>query len=71
MFQYFNDRHTSILMGIIFAILIYFLFIQKVTYHGVNSNKIKNKIYKIDGKCYKFIPRVHICPIITSMSQHM
>lgn len=39
-------------------------------YHGPNSNNIKKKIYKSkDGRCYKLIPIVHICPISLSMKK--
>jgi len=36
---------------------------RKKTYSGPDSNIIKNNIY-IDsgGKCYKLVPKVHICP---------
>lgn len=28
---------------------------------GPNSNIIRNKIFNVDGKCYKMVPKVNIC----------
>ncbi|ARF10804.1 hypothetical protein Hokovirus_3_77 [Hokovirus HKV1] len=28
---------------------------------GPNSNIIRNKIFNVNGKCYKMIPQVNIC----------
>ncbi len=69
MFWQLNDEHISVLMGVLVAIIIYFIFIRNVIYHGVNSNKIRNRVYHLNGKCYKLDPIIHICPISVSMMQ--
>ncbi len=69
MFWHLNDKQISVLIGVIVAIIIYFIFIRNVIYHGVNSNKIRNKVYNLNGRCYKLDPIIHICPIRVSMMQ--
>ena len=59
------DLITSILFGIIVAIIIFYLFIKtdKIVYRGPNSKDIKNKIFKDlkNDKCYMFEPKVYLC----------
>lgn len=61
MLEMYSDILSSIVLGIIFSILIYFLFGFNIKYHGPNSNIIRKKIYKVDDKCYMLEPIVHIC----------
>jgi hypothetical protein len=53
------------IIGIVFAILLYYIFIFKNIYHGPNSNIVKTKVFFNKNKniCYKFIPKAHICPL--------
>lgn len=52
----------SLIIGFITGCFLYYLlFHNSITYHGEDSKKVCNKIYKIDGKCYKFYPKVCIC----------
>ena len=57
----------SFIIGFIIGFIIYTNF-KKCKYHGPNSKDIIGKIYKVNGKCYKFIPVVSICPISVSMN---
>lgn len=55
MFIYIFSLILSFIIGL-------FLF-QKKDIHGPNSNKIKEKIYKINNKYYQFTTEICICPI--------
>ena len=64
--------YLLILSEIIIAILLGFMFYTYIikyiiiTFfihkHGLNSNEIRKKIYEINGKYYKFIPKMCVCP---------
>jgi hypothetical protein len=58
----------SFIIGFIIGFIIY-KNLKKCKYHGPNSKDIIGKIYKKNGKCYKFIPVVSICPISISMKK--
>lgn len=53
----------SILFGFFVAFLLFITTHKFYEYRGPNSNEIKKNIYKLNDKCYKFVPVVHICPI--------
>jgi len=38
-------------------------------YHGPDSNDIKKQIYEDEYGCYKYIVKIHACPITVSMNQ--
>lgn len=57
------DNILSLIFGIIIGIFIYRMLFKQVIYKGPNSNFIRHKIYQENGKCYKFNPIIHICPI--------
>lgn len=58
----------SLLTGIVIGYVIFLLYSRKkYNIHGPNSKDIIGKIYKKDGKCYKFTPVISICPISISM----
>jgi hypothetical protein len=55
----------SVVFGILIGILLFKLHkINNIKYHGPNSSKFKNKIYKKNGKCYVFKPHIYICPLL-------
>ena len=59
----------SIILGITIGIIIGYILFKKIKYIGPNSNDIYKKIYIDDnGKKYKFIPKVCICPVDYSMN---
>lgn len=51
----------SIIIGMILGCLIFYY--SNITDHGPDSNVFKHKIFMYDNKCYKFVPKIHICPI--------
>lgn len=55
------NKIISIIAGILFGILIYFIMDRSTVYHGPNSNVIRKKIYKKNGKCYMLTPILHLC----------
>lgn len=59
------DIMFNIFLGIIAAFLLSFYIYHTYYYitKGPNSRDIVNKIYKHNGKCYKFVPEIYICPI--------
>ena len=52
----------SCLIGFILGIIFFWKYNKK--FKGPDSNIVKNKIYKFNNKCYKFIPSVCFCPLI-------
>jgi len=62
----FGDNFKNIIMiiiSIILGIIVGCIFFWKnnVTYHGPNSNIIKNEIIKDGNKCYTFEPAIFMC----------
>lgn len=55
------DILISLILGIMVSIIIKFALMSIPTYHGPNSNEIKNRIYMIDSKCFKLIPEIEEC----------
>lgn len=56
----------SIFVGISTGKLLFNMYkLSTIEYHGPNSSKIKNKIYKNkkNNKCYIFEPHLYICPV--------
>jgi len=61
-----SDIIISIIIGLVFGILLGNLFFDKRIYHGPDSNIIIKEIYSdLDGKQYKWVPKICICPIST------
>lgn len=59
-----------IIFGFIIGLLIGYLTFNSNTYIGPDSNEISKKIYvDSEGKRYKWIPKVCICPINLSMGK--
>lgn len=60
-----SDILFSILLGIImsFLLLIYVYNTYYIKIKGPNSKNIVNKVYKYNGRCYRFVPEIYICPI--------
>lgn len=52
----------NITLGLIIGFLIYLTLNCSNIYKGPNSNIIKKQVFELNGKCYKFVPVVHICP---------
>ena len=52
----------SILLGFICSIILLICF-KKVIYKGPNSNLLKHQIIKYNNKCYKFVPKIYLCPL--------
>lgn len=57
------DIIINIIIGLIIGIIIYYANHKSYKYKGPDSNIIKNNIYKLNDKCYKFVPIVYICPL--------
>jgi hypothetical protein len=55
-----SDVTIGILFGIIFGFILFYMIAKK---HGPNSNEFRQRVFKKDGKCFKFVPKIHICPI--------
>lgn len=54
----------NMLLGIIFGYIICrYIVLKRIIYHGLDSNEVKNNIYSVDGKYYKFIPIPYVCGI--------
>jgi hypothetical protein len=74
--NYINEDESIIytLMTIIIGILLgsiigYFIF-KDIKYIGPNSNEIIKQTYtSADGKKYKFVPKITICPLNYSMKK--
>lgn len=49
----------SIIIGFIFGLIIFYFSIKR---HGPNSNEFRQRIFRKDNKCYKFFPKIYICP---------
>jgi Na+/H+ antiporter NhaC len=56
-----KNNIISIILGFIVAVFGYFIFGFNIKYKGPNSNDVRNKIYRVDEKCYMLEPIVHIC----------
>ena len=57
-----SDMIYTIILGMICAIIMFFLFGRKIIYHGPNSKDVKNKIFRINNKCFALEPVIHVCP---------
>lgn len=57
-------------IGIIIGVIIVITqFNLRRVYKGGNSNIIKKIVYKSsDGLCYRYVPKIYICPISHSMN---
>ena len=54
----------NILIGIVIGYSIGKLVFNSITYIGPNSKDIVKNIYKDEnGRCYKLVPKVYVCPI--------
>lgn len=53
-----NKNIISLILGMIFGYILMKITMNIITYHGMNSNDIRTKIFEKDGIKYKFIPRV-------------
>ena len=61
------DNFISIIVGILIGGIIAYFYFSNITYVGPNSKDIIDRIYKKNGKCYKFKPVISFCPISISM----
>jgi len=60
----------NIIIGIVIGVIIGYNIMKDVKYIGPNSNDIVKKTYiETDGRQYKLIPNVIICPINYSMGK--
>jgi ABC-type lipoprotein release transport system permease subunit len=58
----------TITIGIIIGSVIGYILFKNIKYIGPDSNKIVKKIYyDSDGKKYKLIPKICVCPMNYSM----
>ena len=66
--MYYLDVIVSLIVGIVIMITIYSIIsiflIQKYTYRGPNSGQVKSQIFNDNEtkKCYKFVPKIYLCP---------
>lgn len=60
------DPIISIILGILTALLLFYLIFKKGNqiYRGPNSKNIKRKIFrdKQNNKCYALEPKIYLCP---------
>jgi hypothetical protein len=54
----------SLLIGFCVGLLIGRMLCVKIIYHGPNAKETSKKIHRdeVTGKCYKFVPKMFICP---------
>ena len=58
----------SVFFGLIVGILLnLFIMGNGNIYKGPNSNIIKHNIFKENGKCYRLVPKIYLCPIDISL----
>lgn len=59
------DKIFSVIIGFIIGYILIKLISNVITKcHGPNSNIIRKIVYKNNlGKCYKYVPKLCICPI--------
>ena len=61
---------VGILVGAMVGIILFYIYDKsRIIYHGPNSKNIIIKIYKKNGKCYRLIPSIVICPSYLSMNK--
>jgi hypothetical protein len=64
------DMLLIIIIGITIGLCIGYFFMKKTKYIGPDSNKIVKEIYTDrNGKKYKYIPKITICPLSYSMNK--
>ena len=60
----------TIIIGLIFGIIVGFILFKEYIYKGPNSDKVSKEIYTdSNGKKFKWIPKICICPVNLSMGQ--
>jgi hypothetical protein len=60
----------TIIIGLSIGLIIGYLIFKKYKYKGPDSNIISKEIYtESNGKKYKLIPKICICPISYSMNK--
>lgn len=60
----------TIIIGLVLGIIFGFLLFKKYIYKGPNSNIISKKTYTdSNGKKFKWVPKICICPVNLSMSE--
>jgi len=60
----------TLLVGLVLGLILGYFVFKKNNYKGPDSNIIVNEIYtEPDGKKYKWVPKVCICPISYSMNK--
>lgn len=58
------------IIGILIGSIIGYFIVREIKYVGPDSNEIVKKIYTdSNGKKYKYIPKITICPINYSMKK--
>jgi len=55
------------LLSFIVAFIIGLFLLKTYDIHGPNSNRIKEKVYKINNKYYQFTTEICICPLNDSI----
>jgi hypothetical protein len=55
----------NILFGLSIGIIVSYLFINKDKYHGPNSKDICKKIFRYNSKCYKLVPKIIKCSLLS------
>lgn len=53
----------SIILGIITSYILSIILFKKHILHGPNSSTIVKQTFEKNGKCYKLIPVIKICPL--------
>lgn len=60
----------TLIIGLSVGLILGYYMFKKINYKGPDSNIVVNEIYaESDGKKYKWIPKVCICPISYSMNK--
>jgi len=67
---YYMVNFIVTIFGLVIGLIFGYLIFNKNTYVGPDSNQIVNKIYTdSNGKKYKYIPKICVCPINLSMDK--
>jgi hypothetical protein len=60
----------TIIIGLVLGIVFGFLLFKQYIYKGPNSNIVSKEIHtEPDGKKFRWIPKICICPVNLSMDQ--
>lgn len=56
-----KSKLFSIICGFSIGLILCSLFMKEFIYHGINSNVVRNKIYYLNGRCFRLLPDPFMC----------